>query len=167
MDRLRSMMSAILARKDRWLPIALLSLALFAVNAASRLITWKGGFVKEDQQMRIGFIAVVAVGLILIGASVWWSYRYPLGRALAELGLAVGIACAASLLIGPFLGGSKPFVEGLEFFVLQVLLFVGIGGLGITLGFLGLVAFGKDYKSRSLKRYEQNYRARPHRPVRG
>jgi hypothetical protein len=160
-------MSAIGAKRDRWLPITLLALALFLVNAASRLITWKGKFVKEDQQMRIGFIAVIAVGVILIGASAWWAYRHPLGRMLADLALAVGIACVLSLVIGPFLGGSRPFAEGLEFFVLQVLLFVGLGGVGILLGFLAVVAFGKDHKSRSLKRYEQSYRARPHRTVRG
>jgi len=166
-DRLRSAMDAILAKKDRWLPIALLTLALFAVNAASRLITWKGGFVKEDQQMRIGLIAMISVGVILIGASAWWAYRHPLGRMLADLALAVGIACVLSLVVGPFLGGSKPFAEGLEFVVLQVLLFLGLGGVGVLLGFLAVVAFGKDHKSRSLKRYEQNYRARPRRTVRG
>lgn len=166
-ERWRTIVAVVLARRDRWLPIALVALGLFAVNGASRLITWKGGIVKEDQQMRIGFIAVAAVGVLLIAASAWWSYRYPLGRMIADLGLAVLIACAASLIIGPYLGGSRPFKEGLEFVVLQVLLFLGLGGVGVFLGFLGVVAFGADWKSRGLKQYERNYRARPHRPARG
>jgi hypothetical protein len=166
-ERLRKALAAVLAKRGRWLPVALVTVGLFVINGASRLITWKGGIVKEDQQMRIGFIAIAAVGVILIAASAWWSYRYPLGRMVADLGLAVLIACAASLIIGPYLGGSRPFKEGLEFFVLQVLLFVGLGGVGMFLGFLGVVAFGADWKSRGLKRYEQNYRARPRRAVRG
>jgi hypothetical protein len=166
-ERLRKTLAAVLAKRGRWLPVALLAVGLFAVNGASRLITWKGGFVKDDQQMRIGFIAVATVAVILIAASAWWSYRYPFGRVVADLGLAVLIAAAAAVIIGPYLGGSRPFKEGLEFVVLQVLLFLGLGAAGVFVGFLGVVAFGADWKSRGLKRYEQNYRARPRRPVRG
>ena len=108
----------------------------------------------------IGGALLTPGSLALIQASFHPDDR---GRAVGLWSGFGGIGAA----IGPFLGGSKPFVEGLEFVVLQVLLFLGLGGVGILLGYLVVVAFGKDHKSRSLKRYEQNYRARPHRTVRG
>jgi hypothetical protein len=30
-----------------------------------------------------------------------------------------------------------------------------------------MIAFGKDWKSRGLRRYEESYKKRPHRSVRG
>ena len=153
--------------KDRWLPIGVLAGTLFAINIAARLVTRIGDFAKEDQQLRIGIISMIATGLILIGATVRWAVRYPLGRVVADLGAATGIACLLSVLIGPFVAGSKPFAGGLGFFVGQILLFALLSAAGIFFGFLGVVVVGKDYKSRGLKRYEQIYRAKPHRVVKG
>jgi hypothetical protein len=153
--------------RPRWLPVALVALAMFAINAAARLISWKGGFAKDTEQMRIGYIAVAAVTVLVIGASAWWAVRHPLGRLVADLGGAALAAGLLAVLVGPFFGGSKPFAEGLAFFVGQILLFLGLAIVGMALGYAAVVAFGKDWKSRSLKRYEQNYRARPRRVVRG
>lgn len=152
--------------RDRWLPVGVLALALFAINAVARLVTKFGHFAKADQQMRIGIIATAAVGALLIAATVRWAMRHPIGRVVADLGAAAGVACLASVLIGPFLVGSKPFSAGLAFFVGQILLFLALAAIGVFLGFAGVVAIGKDWKSKGLKRYEQTYRARPHRSVR-
>jgi hypothetical protein len=152
--------------RDRWLPVGVLALVLFAINAAARLVTKLGHIAKADQQMRIGIIATAAVGVVLIAATVRWAMRYPIGRVVADLGAGAGVACLASVLIGPFLVGAKPFAAGLGFFVGQILLFVALAGVGIFLGFLGVVALGKDWKSKGLRQYEQTYRAKPHRPVR-
>jgi hypothetical protein len=152
--------------KDRWLPIGVLAGLLFAINIAARLVTRIGDFAKEDQQLLIGIISMSAVALLLIGATARWAVRYPIGRVVADLGAAAGIACLLSVLIGPFLGGSKPFAGGLGFFVGQILLFALLSGVGVLFGFLGVVVLGKDWKSRGLKRYEQTYRAKPPRVVR-
>lgn len=153
--------------KKRWLPVLLLGLGIFAVNGITRFVTWKAEIVGESEQIMIGVIAssVVAVGLIV--ASAWWAVRYPFGRMLGDIAAAVGIGAVLSVTIGPFLGGSRPFAEGLGNFVGVLLLFLGIAAVGIFLGYAGVVAVGKDWRSRSLLNYEQRYRAKPRRPVRG
>lgn len=147
--------------KNRWLPVGIVALAMFAVNVISRVITVKGKIVDESQQERIGFISMVVVALMLIGAAVWWSVRYPIGRVVADLGAAIGVAALASCLIGPLLVGSSPFHGGLGLFVGQLFLFFGLGAVGVTLGFVGVVAFGKDWKSKGLKRYSDRYLTKP------
>jgi hypothetical protein len=153
--------------KDRWLPIGVLAGLLFAINIVARLVTRLGGFAAEDQQLRIGIISMVATGVLLIGATARWAVRYPIGRVVADLSAAAGIACLLSVVVGPFVAGSKPFAGGLGFFVGQILLFALLSGAGMLFGFLGVVVLGKDYKSRSLKRYAQNYKSKPPRVVRG
>jgi hypothetical protein len=153
--------------RNRWVPIVALALTLFAVNVAARLVTKYGKFAEESEQIRIGVIATAGVGLILVAAAAWWTIRYPLGRVLGDLGAAAGIAAALSTTLGPLIAGAKPFAEGLGNFVGQILLFLGLAGFGVFVGFVAVVALGKDWKSRGLRRYEQNYRARPHRTVRG
>jgi hypothetical protein len=153
--------------RSRWVPIVVLAVILFAVNVAARLVTKFGEFAEESEQLRIGAIATSGVGLILVGAAAWWAIRYPFGRVLGDLGAAAGIAAALSVTVAPMIAGAKPFAEGLGNFVGQILLFLGLAGLGVFIGFVAVVALGKDWKSRGLRLYEQNYRARPHRTARG
>ena len=150
----------------RWLRLGLLAFGIFAINAISRFATWKFKIVEESQQLTIGFIAVAVVALGLAVAAGWWAVRYPFSRLFADLGAAVGTGALLSLFIGPFAGGAKPFDEGLGFFVGQVLMFLGVAGVGVGLGYLGVVTLGKDWKSRGLLRYELNYAKRPHRSIR-
>jgi hypothetical protein len=159
-------MEMTLVRK-RWLPVGLLALGIFVVNGIARLVTWKGEFVTESEQMTIGFVAVTAVAVLLIGVSAWWAIRQPFARLLGDVAAAVGVGALLSLLIGPFLGGARPFAEGLGNFVGQVLLFLGVAAVGVFLGFAAVVALGQDWRSRSLRQYEQSYRAKPGRIVRG
>jgi hypothetical protein len=151
----------------RWMRVGLLALGIFAINAISRFITWKFKIAEESQQLTIGFIAVAMVAVALAIAAGWWAIRYPFSRLFADLGATVGIGALLSLLIGPFAGGSKPFAEGLGSFVGQVLMFLGVAAVGVTLGFLSVVTVGKDWRSRGLRRYELNYAKRPRRSVRG
>jgi hypothetical protein len=153
--------------RQRWLRIGAVALGLFAVNVIARLVTVKGKFATEGQQLRIGIIAMTAVAVILIAASAWWSIHHPLGRVVADLGAAILIAALLATLIGPFVVHHGPFANGLGFVVGQMLLFCGIGAVGVTLGFIGTVAFGMDWKSQGLKRYAQRYRAKPPKMVRG
>lgn len=153
--------------KTRWLRVGLLALGIFALNAIARFVTWKFKIVEESDQQAIGLIAVAAVAVLLLGAGVWWAIRYPFSRLFFDLGAAVGVGALLSLLIGPFAGGSTPFAEGLGFFIGELLMFLGIAAVAVFLGFLAVVALGKDWKSRGLRRYEQNYSRRPHRTVRG
>ena len=105
--------------------------------------------------------------MILFGAAMWWAWGKPFTRLFADLGLALLVGTLLNMLVAPFLGGSKPFAEGLEVFVYEFLLLLGIGAAAGFLGFVVMVALGKDWRSRGLKRYEQHYAKRPHRTARG
>jgi hypothetical protein len=153
--------------RNRWLLVGLVALILFAINLAARLVTVKGKFVTDSQQMRIGIIAVSGVAVLLVGAAAWWAVRNPFGRMVVDLGAAVGASAVLSVVVGPYVAGSTPFAGGLGYFVGQILLFMALAAVGILLGFGIVVALGKDWRSRGLRRYEQSYRSRPHRPVRG
>ncbi len=151
----------------RWLPVGLVALGIFLVNVIARFATWKGHIVEESEQMTIGFIGVGLVAVLLIGVAAWWAVRYPFIRLVGDVGAAVVAGALLAVLVGPFFGGSKPFVEGLGFFIGQLLLFLAIAAVGVVLGFLAMVAVGKDWKSRGLRRFEQTYKRRPNRTVRG
>ncbi len=153
--------------KARWLPVGLVALALFVVNVIARVVTVKGGYVTETEQLTIAAIAVGVVAVLLVGATVWWALRHPLSRLLADLGAATAVTTTLSVTLGPLIAGSSPFAGGLGLFVGQVLLFLGIAAVGVLIGFLGAVASGQDWRSQRLRRYEQAYRAKPHRTVKG
>jgi len=153
--------------KQRWLPVGVLALAIFVINVVARFVSWRLKVDNPDAQSRLGAIGVIVVGLVLVGASTWWSVRFPFGRVVADLGLAVIVGTLLALVIGPFAGGSRPFAEGLESFVGEMLLFFGVGAVAGLLGFVLVTAIGRDWRGRSLKRYERRYARKPHKPVRG
>jgi hypothetical protein len=153
--------------KKHWLPVGVVALALFGVNIVARLVTKVGKFADETNQEKIGLIAAVAVGVILVGAGAWWAVRYPFTRLVGEIGTAVVIGALLSILVGPFVAGSAPFAEGPGLFVGQFLLLVGLAAVGVFLGFMAMVALGKDWKSKGLARYEKSYTRRPRKTVRG
>jgi hypothetical protein len=151
----------------RWVRVGVLALVIFVVNGLSRFITWKADIVKDTEQLRLGLVALAFVTLIIAVATGWWAVRYPFGRIFADVGAAVGIGGLLSVLIGPFLGGATPFAGGLGFFVGQVLMFAGLAAVGVFLGYVSVVALGKDWKSRGLKRYEEIHAGkRSHKTVR-
>jgi hypothetical protein len=153
--------------RARWLPVGLVALGIFAINVAARVGTRQFEIVDPDDQVLLGLIGMIAVAVLLVAVTARWAVRHPLGRVVADLGLAVVVGSALSLVFGPFAAGSRPFVEGLGAFVGQVVMFLGIAAVGLLLGFLIVVALGKDWKSRGLRNYELNYQRRPRRPVRG
>jgi hypothetical protein len=153
--------------KQRWLPVGLLTLAIFVVNVAARFISWKAHIEDASAQTRLGVIGVSVVGVVIIAAGAWWAIRYPFPRVFGDVSLAVLVGALLSVIVGPWAGGSKPFEEGLAFFVSQLLLFLAIGVVAMLLGFIGVVALGKDWKSRGLLRYERAYERRTGRATRG
>jgi len=152
--------------KQRWTRVGLLALAIVLINVVSRFVSWKFDLV-DAQETTIGLVAIIIVAVVLVGATAWWAIRYPFTRAFADLGAATIVGALVSLVLGPFAGGKKPFEEGLALFVGEFLMFLGIAAIGALLGFLTVVALGKDWKSRGLRRYEERYTKRPRRSVRG
>lgn len=153
--------------KNRWVRVGLVALAIFLINALARLISNLTTNDTEAAQAAAGLstgtkpIALIGVGTIVALMAVvgaWWAVRYPFQRLFFDLGAASIVGGLLALLIGPFAGGSVPFAEGLGTFVGEFLQFLGLAAIGAFLGFIAMIAFGKDWKSRGLRRYEENYR---------
>jgi hypothetical protein len=152
--------------KERWLPVGLLAVGLFATNVIARVIVRLTAAKSATNQTRIGLIAMLAVAVVMIGAAYWWARRHPMPRVLADLAVAIGVACLLSVLIGPFAGGSRPFKEGSAFFIGEVWHYLAIAAGGAVFGLLVVMALGQDRKSQAWKRYAETAKAKPRRVVR-
>jgi hypothetical protein len=152
--------------KERWLPVGLLAVVLFAVNVAGRVAAKVWGDGDDDREIRIGLIALGVVGVIVLGATVRWVRRYPMPRVWADLGFAAGAACLLSVLLGPLLVGDQPFAEGAGLFFRQIWWYAGISVVGALFGALAVMTVGKDWKSQAWKRYAEQVNSRPRKVVR-
>ena len=152
--------------KDRWLPVGVLAGALFAVNVAARLtarFAFDGDTELQDR-LSLGMFAMIA--LILATLAFIRGQRHPLPVWGGEMALAVLIAMVLTVFAGPFVSGSQPFADGAGAFFSQIWLYAGFSGAGALVGYLMLTALGRDYRSRSLKRYAEAKLAKPRRVVR-
>jgi hypothetical protein len=151
----------------RWVRVGLVALAILVVNAASRLITWRFHVVEDSQQNKLDVILIGVMMLVVIGATAWWAVRFAFPRVFFDMGSAILVGVLLSLLLAPFAGGIHPLSEGFGLFLAEFFVFAGVAAIGAFLSFFAVVALGKDWKSRGLRRYEQDYTRRPHRTVRG
>jgi hypothetical protein len=152
--------------RDRLQPVGVVAGALFLVNAIARFVVWRAAPKSDTKQIVIGLIVFGLVGVIMIGAAVWWGRRYPISRVAADLAVVILVSCLLSVLIGPFAGGSHPFKEGSGLFFAEVWRYIAYSAAGAVLGLLVLIALGLDYRSQALKRYAELRAAKPHRVVR-
>ncbi|MGH3749589.1 MAG: hypothetical protein ACRDT8_19545, partial [Micromonosporaceae bacterium] len=142
------------AQIRRFRPVAILLGALAAVNAVARLVVWQAGVTDDEHQMLVGLLASAIAALLCVPAGVRWAYRCPMSRVVADIGLAIVVAALLVVLVGPYFGGSEPLAEGFGFAARQFLFYGGVMAFGAMLGVLGVIAAGKDWKSRGYKRYE-------------
>jgi hypothetical protein len=152
--------------KDRWLPVGLVAGALFLVNAIARFIVWRVAPKSDTTQITVGLVVFGVLGVVMIGAAVWWGRRYPMPRVWGDLAVIILGSCLLSVLIGPFAGGSHPFKEGSSLFFAEIWRYVAYAAGGAALGVLVLMALGLDYRSQALKRYTELKAAKPRRVVR-
>ena len=152
--------------RERWLPVGVLALVLFAVNVAGRVVAkvWADG--NDDKEIRVGLVALAVIGVVVLGVTIWWVQRRPMPRVWADLAFAVGFGCLASVLIGPLLVGDQPFAEGAGLFFRQIWWYLGISLAAAGLGMLIVMTLGKDWKSQAWKRYAEQATARPRKVVR-
>lgn len=158
--------------RNRWARAGAVALGFFLINGIARFISM---LTQDEPEVPTvvapesatntvisvtGMLSTVALVAVAAG---FWSVRHPIGRVVADLGLAVFAGTVLAMFVGPFLGGNKPFDDGLEMFVLQFLQFLGLGGLGIFLGYVAMVVLGKDWKTRGLAAYAERYSKKPHR----
>ncbi len=138
--------------KDRWLPVGVLAGVLFAINAVTRFIVWQLAPKNDTKQIALGFIGLGLVALVMAGAGYRWGRRYPMSRVGPDLAVAVAVACALTVLVGPFAGGTAPFKEGAGIFFGEIWHYLGFAGGGAILGLLVLMALGRDYRAQPASR---------------
>jgi hypothetical protein len=152
--------------RDRWQPVGILAGVLFAINVVARFIVWQFTPKSDTKQIALGFIGLGLVALVMAGAGYRWGRRYPMSRVGPDLSVAVAVACALTVLIGPFAGGTAPFKEGAGIFFGEIWHYLAFAGGGAVLGLLVLMALGRDYRAQALKRYAQSRMAKPRRVLR-
>lgn len=152
--------------KDRWLPVGVLAGALFAVNVVARLIARFGfdGDIEAQDRLSLGMFAVI--GVILAVMAFIWGRRSSTADWGPRLAVAVLVAMALTIFVGPFISGTHPFADGAGEFFAQIWLYGGFAGGGVLVGFLVLTALGLDYRSQQLQRFAEAKLAKPRRVVR-
>ena len=152
--------------RQRWVPIALLAVGLFAINVVARLIIRLGfdGAETAENRVSLGMFAVVGLTLAVITfiraqqrrPSQWWP----------ELAASAVLGMLLTIFVGPFVSGDEPFTGGAGDFFSQVWLYGGFAIVGTLLGYWVATALGRDYRSRSLSAYAQARATKPRRVVR-
>lgn len=151
--------------RDRYKPIAVLAAALFVADTLGWFVSW---LVRKSDtaQSNVGVVALVLIAAVAGVGGYRWIVRYPMNRALADIGLAIAAGCVASAVLSPFAGGSYPYHDGAGQFFLKIWLFLGAAIIGVLLAVLFAMAIGRDYRDQALKRYAETKAAKPRRVVR-
>ncbi|SIN19375.1 hypothetical protein [Micromonospora cremea] len=150
----------------RWRDVGVLAGALFAVNVVARLIIRLGFDGDDTVADRVSLAMFVVIGLILAVVAFRWGRRRPLAAWAADVTVAVLVAMALTVLVGPLLVGHNPFAGGAGTFFAQIWLYLLASGAGVLIGYLVLTALGLDHRSQQLKRYAEVKAAKPRRVVR-
>ncbi|WP_435208599.1 hypothetical protein [Micromonospora sp. bgisy143] len=150
----------------RWRTIGALAGGLFAVNVVARLIT-RFGFDSDDAAAdRVSLAMFVVIGLTLAVVAFRWGRVRPLAVWAGDVTIAVVLAMALTVLVGPLVVAHNPFAGGAGTFFAQIWLYLLATGLGTLGGYLVATALGLDYRSQQLKRYTEVKAAKPRRVVR-
>jgi hypothetical protein len=152
--------------KKRWLPVGVLAGVLFATNVVARVVVRLTAAGSATNQTRIGLIAVLAVAAVMAGAAYWWALRFRVPRLTLDLGAAAVLACVLSVLIGPYVAGSRPLAEGGAFLFGEVWQYLAITAAAALFGLLVAMMLGKDWKSQAWKRYAESMKSKPRRVAR-
>ena len=152
----------------RWREVGIVALALFAINFGGRLVAGKmikseNQQVLEERQSLTGFIALGAIFLVFFGLTIYWGRKRTMWKVCTELGFAGAIACVLSVVVGPLLLGDSPFEGGAGDFFAQIWWWIGVAIGAVFLGYVVLISFTADYKSRQLKAYVDRSKAQPRR----
>ncbi|GAA2362020.1 hypothetical protein Cme02nite_42740 [Catellatospora methionotrophica] len=147
--------------KERWLPVGVIAGVLFVINVVARWVA--KGIDDPDTEATAGFVALGAIGLVFFAMALYWGRVRPWSRVVADLAAAAVVGCLLSILVGPFLAGESPFVNGAGAFFQQVWVYGAIFAVGVGLGMVGLIAFAADYRAKQLKLFAERTKSHPRR----
>lgn len=147
--------------KQRWLPVGVLAVALFAINVIGR---WVAESIDTDDKKSVaGLVVFGVIALVFAVLAVYWGRNRPMARVVADLAFGAIAGCALSIMLGPLLIGASPFAQGAGAFFAQIWLYGAVAGAGTVLGLIGLIAVGADYKAKQLKSFAERSKSRPRR----
>ena len=152
--------------RQRWVQIALLGAALFAINVIARLVIRIGFHDDDTAQNRVSIVMFAVIGIVLAVVTFVRAQRVPPSSWLPELGVAAIAGMLLTILVGPFVSGDTPFEGGAGNFFSQVWLYGGFAIVGTLLGYWIATMLGRDYRSRSLAAFARAKTAKPRRVVR-
>jgi len=152
--------------RQRWVQIASLAAALFAINVIARVVI-RIGFNEDDTaQNRVSIVMFAVIGLVLATVTFFRSQRVPPSSWLPELAAAAIGGMLLTILVGPFVSGDSPFSGGAGNFFSQVWLYSGFAIVGTLLGYWLATMLGRDYRSKSLAAFAKAKLTKPRRVVR-
>ncbi|MEV6487210.1 hypothetical protein AB0M20_01030 [Actinoplanes sp. NPDC051633] len=152
--------------RQRWVPIALVAVGLFAINVVARLIIRLGFDGEEKAESRVSLGMFAAIGLALAVITFIRAQQKRPSEWLPEVTAAAVLGMLLTILVGPFISGDSPFAGGAGNFFSQVWLYGGFAIVGTLLGYWIATALGRDYRSRSLSAFAQSRATKPRRVVR-
>ncbi|GAA2548277.1 hypothetical protein GCM10010435_17140 [Winogradskya consettensis] len=152
--------------RQRWVSIATIAAALFAINVIARLISHFGYPDNDTAESRISIVMFAVIGIVLAVLTYLRSQRLPAAQWLPDLAAAAVAGMLLTILIGPFASGDYPFSSGAGNFFSQIWLYSGFAIVGTLLGYWVATMLGRDYRSKSLKAFSQARAGRPRRVVR-
>ncbi|GIF06317.1 hypothetical protein [Actinoplanes siamensis] len=153
-------------RQQRWFRITVLAVALFAINAVTRLVVRFGFDGSDTAQSRGSVVMFTLVALVLGALTFVWCQRRRPSDWLPDVGFGALAGMLATVLVGPFLSGSEPFANGSGDFFAQIWLYAGCAIAGTLIGYWAAVTLAKDYRSRSLKAFSERRTVKPRKIVR-
>ncbi|MGA5301680.1 hypothetical protein ACPCHT_17260 [Nucisporomicrobium flavum] len=152
--------------RQRWVRIAVLAAALFAINVVARLVTRLSFPDNDTAGNRVSIIMFAVIGLVLAGVTFVRCQRVPPSVWLPDLAAAAAGGMLLTILVGPFVSGDYPFSGGAGNFFSQIWLYGGFAIVGTLLGYWLATMLGRDYRSKSLKAFATAKVTRPRRVVR-
>jgi hypothetical protein len=153
-------------RQQRWFPIAVLAVGLFAINVVTRLVIRLAFHDSDTAEDRASIIMFALIGLALAVAAFFRAQQVRPSAWLPDIVFGAVGGMLLTILVGPFISGDQPFAGGAGNFFSQIWLYGGFAIVGILLGYWIATALGRDYRSKSLKAYSQARAAKPRRVVR-
>ncbi|AEV88527.1 hypothetical protein ACWT_7517 [Actinoplanes sp. SE50] len=153
-------------RQQRWFRITVLAIALFAINAVTRLVVRFGADGTDTAQNRGSIVMFAALAVLLGGLVFVWCQRRRPSDWLPDVGFGALAGMLLTVLLGPFLSGSEPFANGGGDFFAQIWLYSGCAIAGAVVGYWVAVTLARDYRSRSLQAYSRQRTVKPRRVVR-
>ncbi|GAA2682672.1 MULTISPECIES: hypothetical protein [Actinoplanes] len=152
--------------QQRWFRITVLAVALFVINAVTRLVV-RIGFDSTDTAQSRGSIVMFGLVAVLLGTLTFvWSQSRRSADWLPDVGGGALGGMLLTVLLGPFISGSEPFANGGGDFFAQIWLYAACAVAGSAIGYGIAVMLGRDFRSRSLQAYSRARTARPRRVVR-